>query len=479
MRSTVSKDKFCAIIIVLLVLIAEAMITNIVLSGGVKGDVDTGIKLISAINAIFFFVELITWYRLRREIISPFVIFFVVMFLFSCGQSLGWIFDAQMSNRDLRMTAGVNHNALLKGLCYTMLGISSFFLGALISLKSKTQWTKSPTEGTVLSAYRSIGKILLIVCVPAFLAITMQLLAAVASGGYIEYYNRIAAGSFLWQVVNVVGDYYQPSLLILLIAYKDIKRYRRAILIAMLFGVLADLYIGGRSGALMTIASIFVAYHYFVKPFTGKQIIVFGLAAYCIMAMSNFISATRSEAGRSIADLFSADITQSNTITDFVGELGWNLSSIMWTMELVPSRYPFRYGMSYLVAPLAVIPSFFFSGAHPVETWAALGDWLQNARGMSYGPGYTMIAEAYANFGWYGFIVLVLEGFIIAKVIARTRRQEARSNTLGSTFQILVIMTIMKSLVRASLSSAARPILLVLLPMYLLIRYTINKKSEL
>lgn len=89
-----------------------------------------------------------------------------------------------------------------------------------------------------------------------------------------------------------------------------------------------------------------------------------------------------------------------------------------------------------------------------------------------------MIAEAYANFGWYGFIVLVLEGFIIAKVIARTRRQEARSNILGSTFQILVIMTIMKSLVRASLSSAARPILLVLLPMYLLIQYTINKKSE-
>ena len=224
MRSTVSKDKFCAIIIVLLVLLAEAIITNIVLSGGFKGDVDAGIKLISVINAIFFFAELITWYRLRREIISPFVIFFVVMFLFSCGQSLGWIFDTQMSSRDLRMTAGVNHNALLKGLCYTMLGISSFFLGALISLKSKAQWTKSPTEETVLSAYRSIGKILLIVCVPAFLATTMQLLVAVASGGYIEYYNRIAAGSFLWQVVNIVGDYYQPSLLILLIAYKNIKR---------------------------------------------------------------------------------------------------------------------------------------------------------------------------------------------------------------------------------------------------------------
>ena len=60
MRSTVSKDKFCAIIIVLLVLLAEAIITNIVLSGGFKGDVDAGIKLISVINAIFFFAELIT-----------------------------------------------------------------------------------------------------------------------------------------------------------------------------------------------------------------------------------------------------------------------------------------------------------------------------------------------------------------------------------------------------------------------------------
>ena len=147
-------------------------------------------------------------------------------------------------------------------------------------------------------------------------------------------------------------------------------------------------------------------------------------------------------------------------------------------MNLVPSSYPFRYGMSYLVSLISWVPSFFFSGIHPVTKWGELSSWLQTALGMSYGPGYTMVAEAYLNYGEFGYIAMFVEGMIVASVIARVSRKHTEADLLGATYQIMVIMTIMNALVRSSVSFALRQTVLVILPLYILIRVSMKRNAK-
>ena len=136
----------------------------------------------------------------------------------------------------------------------------------------------------------------------------------------------------------------------------------------------------------------------------------------------------------------------------------------------------FRYGLTYLVSVLAPIPNIGFWAVHPTRQFADLAHWLQDAMHMRYGPGYTIVAESYINFGWFGIAAMVVIGVIMARSIARISNKNAENNVLGMTFQIMIIMTIMKSLVRSSFSAAVRDIAYVLIPLYLLIRYSTRKE---
>ena len=302
----ITGKKFRVIIVCLLVLIFEIVVSEYALRN--RNDIDGALRFVSAVSAFVFLVELYLWKKLSGELFSPYIVFFVSLFVFCCGQSLGWMFDIRMGIRDLwyRYTYGTNHKVLLEGMCYSMIGITSFFLGSVIQAKldKKQDYPDSYSSSEVINAYRNVGKLMLIVCIPSFLAITFQNVMAVASSGYLAYYTIASTRSLVMKVANILADYYQPCMMILLIGYKDSVLKRRLIFAAMMIDVLSTLYVGARSGAFMTVLALLVSYHYFVNPFTKKQVVGFGIAGYIVMAISNSISLSRVYSGRSIADIF-------------------------------------------------------------------------------------------------------------------------------------------------------------------------------
>lgn len=479
----VSRKKFYAICIMLLLIALEGIIFLLVQSNKSYLTTDQKLILVSVVCSTSFIIEIFLWWRLTREFFSPYMVFLLVLFIFTCGQSLGWSIGLDMGDRDLwnRVDHGLTRNLLIQGLSYSMLSISCFHLGAVFACKTIAgnkdfgKWT----EGEVVSAFNALGKLMLVLCIPAFIAKTLQDILAVLAGGYSAYYVVNESRSSLMSLVSILADYYQPCMLILLIAHRNEKKYRRIIVGAMLIDVVFSLYIGGRSGAVMTLLGILLAYHYFVKPFYLKQTFVGCIVGYVGIAFLNGLATIRGVSGRGIGDFISAmENSFSNVIGDFIGELGWTLTSVCWTINLVPgSGGNFRYGMSYIAALISWIPSFIFGGRenHPTVIWANLSDWLQTSLGMGYGPGYTMVAESYINFGWFGLIAMLIEGMVIARIIAKVRRDAVRNNVLGATFQIMVIMIIMKSLVRSSLSNAFRSVVFTLIPIYILIYFTLQK----
>lgn len=483
MKLSISKEKLRYLALLFFIFFIELSI-SIYYYYNANIDTDDAIRFVSFIICLSFVLKVITWKKFYGEIICPYLVFFIVLFMFSCGQCIGWCMHFSMASSDMwnRNDYGLTHSYLLQGLLFSMPSLTAFHLGAVVVARLKSSESKYSqwNLNQIIVSFKNIGKVLLIIVIPSYLANIVQSILAVYYGGYGALYTYALNRSFLGMLLNIIANYYQPCMMLLLIGYKDKTRYRWLILFMMLTQVVMALYIGGRSGAVLTVLGILLAYHYFISPFAGKKIVSVGGAGYFGLALLNAIVKLRGNTERGIIDYFNGVFNSlGNTIPVFIGELGWNITSVCWTMMLVPVTEPYRFGMSYVVSLLSWVPSGVFpGGVNPVYKWAELGDWLQNVLNMPYGPGYTMFAEAYINFSWFGIIAVYVEGMIIGYFLTKVKRKDIDKNYLDGAFQIIIIMTIMKSLTRSSVCVALRQVFYIVLPLYFLVKISLRTSKK-
>ncbi len=450
-----------------------------------NSNIDKAVIIVSWLSIISFILELILWKKLTNELFSPFGVFFVVLFVFTLGQTIGWTFGIDLGTRDWwnRNDHGMTHQLIFDGIIYSSLSLSLFFLGSIIGEKITSNYKKNKKNNfrQLLLTFEKVGKFFLFISIPAFIIQSYSNFTTASQSGYASLYIEQSGSTTFKTIIDILANFYQPSLLLLLISNKDKKKNRLIILFFMFIDVFIELFVGGRSNAVMTILGIILAYHYFIKPINKKNMTKGVIGGYFGIAVLNCIAKIRDIPNKNLTTFFTTLFDSfSNALGYFIGELGWNLSSICWTMKLVPSKYPFRCGKSYLASFLSVIPSSFFGGKrnHPTVIYSNVGDWLQESLNMSYGPGYTMVAESYINFAWFGIIAMLFMGFIVSKFIAKTKREDSDDDVINSTFQIVFIMTVMKSLIRSSFSSAFRIFFFNVLIIYVVIKILSKKQIE-
>lgn len=102
--------------------------------------------------------------------------------------------------------------------------------------------------------------------------------------------------------------------------------------------------------------------------------------------------------------------------------MGGSMNTVSYTIDLVPETRGYDMGASYYYALLTVFPNAFWS-IHPSVARGIASEWLvktvdpETAR-IGGGMGYSFIAEAYLNFGWWGApIVLILMGFFFGSMV--------------------------------------------------------------
>ena len=466
------KEQRLVILLVFFLLLAAELFAAYFLTDDVNCSPETGIRVMSWLGLPVLAAVIVSWRTLRRETVCPYIFFFLAMFLFCYGQSFGWMFGIDMGPRDLwnRTENGLDRATVLKAMCYTLPAMTAFHIGAVMAVGDREKLRTPENNRLTIRTYQRIARVLLIIVIPAFLASTYSKLGAARAGGYGAIYVYQAERSTFSGILTQLGNYYQPCMLLMLVAHRDKTRVRNIIIALMLVDVAADLYIGGRSPAVMTLMGILLTWHIFVRPIRFRQLLILLVIGYVLMTLMTVISSKRGEANRSLLDYLTALAEPGNSsLLAIVGELGWSMTSTAWTMLLVPGEYAFRFGLTYLVSVLAPIPNIGFWAVHPTRQFADLAHWLQDAMHMRYGPGYTIVAESYINFGWFGIAAMIAVGAVMVRVIARVSNKNAENNVLGMTFQIMIIMTIMKSLVRSSFSAAVRDIAYVLIPLYLLI----------
>lgn len=109
-----------------------------------------------------------------------------------------------------------------------------------------------------------------------------------------------------------------------------------------------------------------------------------------------------------------------NPIIFIINEMGESMRTVALTLQLVPSVRDFDMGISYIYALLTIFPNLFWD-IHPTIARGLAANWLVWTVDPSFassggGLGYSFIAEAYLNFGWFGSpIILAIIGYLFAK----------------------------------------------------------------
>lgn len=169
-------------------------------------------------------------------------------------------------------------------------------------------------------------------------------------------------------------------------------------------------FVGDRSDGTMALVATLWLYDKAVRR-VSRTFLVVVLAT--LLALFPLIWITRGLTGTerlSAGVWINALAKVENPVQSSVVEMGGSIGVLAYVMDLVPDSRGFDLGMSYLWALGSIIPNF--SGElHPsaqrsLEMWlVSTVDPYQAAHGG--GKGFSVLAEAYVNFGWVGIVVIM------------------------------------------------------------------------
>ena len=211
---------------------------------------------------------------------------------------------------------------------------------------------------------------------------------------------------------------------------------------------------------LFSISFLFI---YFKKNKMPRKYIFIGLIfLFALMSFMRLMDLFRSGGISNFLDIFSFFISiEDNPIIDFLGDIGWNLMTLMEFQKMQPQTINYSYGFSYLVSLTSIIPNINLWSVHPAYLYGDITRQIREYLGFKFGIGSTPIAEAYCNFGHFGILVFYLWG----RFTIFLNKKYENDSIIGDYFVALFIGILLKSCVRSNFTAVFRPfILYVVLP---------------
>lgn len=405
---------------------------------------------------------IMSWLKKGNQFISPYIIFMLALYVFSYGQSFLWAFGLE-SERSLIGFYGITIPEIFKAQVSTLIMLAFFHVGAAY------WWHKSQRTSCIIASNNSniqnlriIGWLLFVVSIIPYVTETIHDLVLSITSGYGALYGEGKVG--FDNLSGFVADYFIPSVICLFIAYKDNKAARWFFMGIILINIFAILVIGGRSNAVILVAILLIMYNYLVKKFTKKWLYLGVVGAFMFLQVLSYVASVRTEGGRSTS--ISEIKVENNAAVDAIAEMGCSMFCLIKTQDLVPRLYDYRYGKSYIYAFTTIIPNLGFWDIHPAKKKSNLSDWLTDALGLGFGTGFSMCAEAYANFGDLGFIVFFFWGWFLASVFGKIEDSVKTRNYALLAFLMILFWFFLK-LPRNNFINLIRPIFFIAGPIYL------------
>ncbi len=421
------------------------------------------LKIIGTAGLIQFVLSIYLSLQNGQKIISPYVIFLIAMYLFQTGQSLMYPFDI-VTERDLVGFYGITVGGVFNAQLISFSFLSFFQIGSLAyNPKSIQNIAYNSNFDYQNKRIIHIGWFIVIISVyPYYNELIQNAILSMTKGYGALYEGEEKVG--ISNLQGILADYFIPAMICLFIGYRKKKWERIAVSAVLLLNSIIILITGGRTEAVIIMALILILHNYLVKSFSKKDLIVIGGASLMVLTLLSGISKMRSETSRDIKDTF---IIQSNDdenpIADAIGEMGGSMFCQIWTEEILSRTNDYRLGTSYAYSLTSIIPNLGFWDIHPAKEHANLGHWLTQEKGLSFGTGYSMIAEAYINFWIFGALFMFLLGYVATAIFGRLDNAITVGNIAFTAF-ILILFWFSMKLPRNSFIGVVRAIFYFSLP---------------
>jgi len=363
-----------------------------------------------------------SWRVITKKLFDPYILFFIAAILFNAGQVFLEIFHLNESGL---MKGIFSIETTLDTVFLVAFGLAMFHLGALISTLYNTSNSIAVRQNQVkiqAEDIRTIGWILLAVSVFPALFEFYNALTIVMSVGYFGLFQRDFETSFD-AAPQILAAFLVPSSLFIIAGSEKKRVYVFLPLVIIVGYTLTQLFLGSRAKAILPLIAYAWLWHRCIRPISTALLISIGLALLGIIfpliaAVRNINGGDRNSLNFLVDAFFSID----NPTIAVLSEMGGSMTTVAYTLDLVPHLRYFDMGAGYLYALLTVVPNLFWD-IHPTVAHGLAADWLiwtvnpYEAR-LGGGLGFSFIAEAYLNFGWFGApVALGVIGLLYARLV--------------------------------------------------------------
>lgn len=386
----------------------------------------------------------VSWRFARGSLFNPYGLFLFSTLAFNAGQVPLQVF-------------GLNDNGLLRGqftayeLHASLLFIGACLIGLQLGALLRLQLSGAPlTDGGSVrgvagdaAACRRVGLVMLCVgAVPAFIVLTRSVGLA-NLGGYIAIYAQQASTSFD-AAPQVLASFLLPGAFFLLAGSERARRWVYLSGAIVIVYMSLHLYIGDRANAFLPVIAWLWIYTNVVRRLPGRLLLIGAIVTVIVIfpvvgQLRNLTASGRVELG-----VVAAFQSVNNPVLATVSETGGSMETVVATMILIPERRPFDVGVGYAYALLTIVPNLFWA-VHPSIAHGSYDDWLvavfaPTVAAAHGGLGFSYLAEAYANFGWLGFTIPFILGFMVVWLEdwARGRGVNSRYAAVGACLPALL-----------------------------------------
>ena len=375
--------------------------------------------LLSWIGIVFFALCIINWKKITGTWFSLYSIFYVFLCLFMFGQCFMWAFgihdDGEIGKMNLfRFGVPATEKGILTAQLMAILGIVMLHGGVSLFYKKNNNQIRHGTEINLLTDdalfFVSCGA-----CVVGTAATFYSLARNIAVNriygyGATLYNEEVVSGQS--NLILLVRMLFFPALVGMLVGSNFKYSVRRTVYGIFAVFVVVSLFAGDRGEWIFPLLILIWMHHSFVKKIDKKKLLLYTITGLVLVSVSVAVRNVRSD-GVTLQAIFEELKSDENPIVSAFFEFGRGMQHSAILMERGWNSYP--YGNTYILAILGMItdaiPRMVISDYQSLATWYS-SEFLS----ITYGAGFSVIAEGLINFGPYFFWVPL---FFIGAILSR------------------------------------------------------------
>jgi len=429
------------------------------------------IQILGGVGVFTLAYSLYSWKKLGNELLSPYSVFLVVLYVFSYSVPMLYAFGIKLENdNDIVGYLGITYQQFYDSCGLSLIMLCFFHIGALTAyrkIKIKKMKNARSVEYVDKEVFnKRLHKIGWIVSLTSVYFYINSLISSIIKSmlyGYGALYDRSdSTEGVLAGIGGMLASMFIPSLICLFVANRANTLYTRTITIVFVIIIVAGFMTGGRSSSVTLLVLLLILHNSLVRKFSRKIYVLVIISLFLLMPILSYIANSRSGTDRTFS-MEEADFS-NNALVSALAEMGGSQSCLIETMRLVPATESYRYGKSYIYSLATIVPNLGFWKVHPAVKEAGLAKWLPNKLGLTYGTGFSMFAEAYINFSYLGFIMIYILGYVFARIFGYMDNA-INSGDYVVVAVILILFNEALGLPRAQTVDIVRSIYYIMLPL--------------